>query len=32
MEKASPSPLREVPEAIGWQNNGEENAEPAQKT
>ena len=32
-----PSPLyieerREVPEAIGWQNNGEENAEPAQKT
>ena len=30
--KASPSPLREVPEAIGWQNNGEENAEPAQKT
>ena len=30
--KASPSPLREVPEAIGWQNNGEENAEPTQKT
>ena len=32
-----PSPLyieeqREVPEAIGWQNNGEENAEPSQKT